>query len=211
MAERSDMKAIEAWMRSFGWEPEHSLQVRVLALQLFDQLKPLHGLTRGDRQMLEAAAIVHDIGFSIDELGHHKHSFRLIRKGRLPGFSPAQQEIIAHVARYHRKAHPQLSHKSFAKLSPQDRERVRKLSAMLRLTDGLDRSHLSTVRKLCCDLSQDGVVVEVHGVGEVGFDIWGAERKRALFEEVFGLKVRFAYPEAGRAPGSPRREGSGVA
>ena len=193
MVHESDIKAIEQWMYSFDWEPEHALQVRCLALQFFDQLEPLHGLDQDARQILEAAAILHDIGFSIDEAKHHKHSQKLIRKKQLPGFSPSQQKVIANVSRYHRKAHPKMSHKSFARLNDKDRDLVRKLSALLRVADGLDRTHLATVKTLHCRLEGDGVVVEVYGIGEMGIDLWGAERKRGLFEEVYGLKVMFTH------------------
>jgi exopolyphosphatase/guanosine-5'-triphosphate,3'-diphosphate pyrophosphatase len=195
MADRSDIEAIEQWMRTFGWEPEHALHVRDLVLQFFDQLRPLHGLDEEARWVLEAAAVVHDIGFSIDDVKHHKHSYKLIRAGEFPGFQPSQQEVIANLARYHRKAHPKPTHKGFARLSTENRELVQRLAPLLRLADGLDRSHTASVRTVDCRLHGRRLVVGVSGAGEVGFDVWGAQRKRGLFEEVYGLEVVLAHSQ----------------
>ena len=193
MANKADLQAIEQWMYSFDWEPHHSLQVRDLVLQFFDQLEHLHGLRQDAREMLEAAAILHDIGFPTGQAKHHKRSYQLIREHNLPGFSVVQREVIANLARYHRKAYPSLSHKGFARLSASDRDLVRRLSSLLRLADGLDRTHMATVRSVECEVVDRRLIIHIKGVGEMGEDIWGAERKRGLFEEVYGLQVEFRH------------------
>ena len=176
-------------MLSFGWEPDHAIQVRKLALALFDQLKDLHKLGDWERRILEAAALLHDIGFSVSAKKHHKHSYRLIRAQKLPGFAADEVELIANVARYHRRAHPKEKHTNFHRRSPAERELISKLSGILRLADGMDRSHLSSVRGLQCRLEGDGLFVEAKGGTEVGWDIMGGDRKRGLFEQVYGVKV----------------------
>ena len=176
-------------MISFGWESDHAVQVRELALDLFDQLKDLHRLGDWERRILEAAALLHDIGFSVSEKKHHKHSYRLIRAQQLPDFTGSEVELIANVARYHRKAHPKKKHPNLSGLSREERVVVSKLSGILRLADGMDRSHLSSVKELQCRMEGDRLFVAVRGELEVGLDIMAGNRKRGLFEQVYGVKV----------------------
>jgi exopolyphosphatase/guanosine-5'-triphosphate,3'-diphosphate pyrophosphatase len=181
----------EALLAAFGWDVEHSRQVRDLAVQLFDQLRPLHGLDRDARDLLQAAALLHDIGWTIAGRKHHKHSAQLIRQNRhkLPAFSPPQVELIANVARYHRKAPPAAHHSAFAALSEADRDTVRKLAALLRLADGLDRPHLQQVRRLRCEIGDRAVHLRVEVTVQIQAHLEGAARKQQLFEEVFGRRL----------------------
>src|SRR5438132_50161 len=109
----------EALLAAFDWDVAHCRQVRDLALALFDQLQPLHQLGRDERDLLNAAALLHDIGWTISGSKHHKHSYRLIHESKrsLAGFTSQQVELIANVARYHRKALPALKHEAFATLA----------------------------------------------------------------------------------------------
>ena len=116
----------------------HSLQVARLAAQLFDQLCPLHHLGREERSLLEAAAQLHDTGFLVSHSQHHKHSYYLIRNSELLGFTEDEKELIANIARYHRKSFPEMKHQQFAALSKKDQRTVRILAAILRVADGLE-------------------------------------------------------------------------
>jgi len=183
-------------MYSFGWEPDHAVQVRDLALSLFDQLEDLHDLDRRARRILEAAAILHDIGFSVDETKHHKHSYRLIRRQKLPGFDAREIELIANVARYHRKALPKPSHKNFKALDDREQIQVRRLSAILRVADGMDRSHTASVGTILCERRADLLILNVEAQGHwVSFDLSGGARKAELFEQVYGLPIELRMTE----------------
>src|SRR5262245_35406359 len=115
----------------------HSLHVASLALRLFDQTKALHRLGNTEREWLEYAAILHDIGYLISERQHHKHAYYLITHSDLGGLSVDEVQIVAHVARYHRRALPQTKHEEFDELTLKQQRVVRTLSALLRIADGL--------------------------------------------------------------------------
>lgn len=172
---------------------KHAKQVNRLALQLFDYLKSIHKLEYSDREYLEAACLLHDIGYHISHTQHHRHSYYIIRNAELLGFSDREIEIIANIARYHRKSHPKLKHEGFSKLNIDDQERVKRLASLIRIADGLDRSHLALVTKIepqiVGNTIQFKLILADHK--DISLDIWGAERKKELFEEVFGYKVKF--------------------
>lgn len=186
--------AAEQILEEYGHEILHCRHVRDLALSLFDQLQKLHRLGPDERDILNAAALLHDIGWSISGEKHHKHSYRLIREHEveLTGFTPAQVELIANVARYHRKSPPALDHKPFASLTNREQQIVLRLAGLLRLADGLDRPHLALVKELRCEIGERSVLVSVRALAEPGLHIEGASRKRALFESANGLPVEFA-------------------
>jgi exopolyphosphatase / guanosine-5'-triphosphate,3'-diphosphate pyrophosphatase len=187
------LKPVEALLDSFDWDVEHCRQVRDMALMLFDQLQPLHGLGNDERDILETAALLHDIGWTIAGKEHHKHSYRLIRENgaKLIGFTPVQVELIANVARYHRKSPPSPHHEAFGSLTPDDQHIVQRLAAILRIADGLDRPHLQQVKHLACEVTNRQVSINVKAIANAGAHIEGAARKRVLFETVFDRSVEF--------------------
>src|SRR5204863_8342399 len=128
--------------------PEHSQQVARLAMALFDQTRAIHGLTDREREWLEYASVLHDVGVHISYERHHKHSYYLIKNGRLRGFEPEEIEVIALLARYHRQATPKRGHDGFGDLRRRTRRSVRILAAMLRLAESLDRSHAQIITGL---------------------------------------------------------------
>jgi exopolyphosphatase/guanosine-5'-triphosphate,3'-diphosphate pyrophosphatase len=176
--------------RRYHVEMGHALQVQRLALELFDQLKPLHGLDGADRLILELAALLHDCGYAIAAESHHKHSYYLISQAMdFPGLSQHQHEMLALVARYHRRSHPQLEHKPFADLPRAERGKVLRLSALLRLADALDRGHKAAVRQV--RVVDRGKVLELtaRGRGNLGLESWSLQKKAALFDQVFKRRV----------------------
>ena len=177
----------EALLAAFDWEVPHCRQVRDLAGQLFDQLAGCHRLGAAERDLLEAAALLHDIGWTVGHAKHHKHAYRLIRENqrRLPGFTGAEVELIANIARYHRKALPALKHEPFAALPVADRETVGKLAALLRVADGLDRPHRQQVQQLTCRVTDAVVTVRLKVRANPEAHRAGGERKSELFEQVF--------------------------
>jgi exopolyphosphatase/guanosine-5'-triphosphate,3'-diphosphate pyrophosphatase len=194
MSADARIQQAEALLEEFGWEVDHCRQVRDLALMLFDQLQSLHHLGPAERTILNAAALLHDIGWTVGGAKHHKHSAVLIRdyKNSLSAFEGGEIELIANVARYHRKSPPSLDHEPFAELPRKERDKVERLAALLRIADGLDRPHRQTVRKIRCEITDRQVVVRVEADGNSDRCIEGAARKRDLFEAVY--KVPLVFP-----------------
>ena len=174
------------------FEERHSMHVQRLALQLFDALGARLGARPGERDLLAAAALLHDIGYHISYDKHHKHSFYLITHAELLGMSPMEQLVVANVARYHRGAPPSRQHPSFGSLAKPERDLVRRLSAILRLADGLDRGHISAVDRVKVRWMHDRIRItpiprNVHQ--PMRLEIWGASRKAHLLEKVAGVPV----------------------
>jgi exopolyphosphatase/guanosine-5'-triphosphate,3'-diphosphate pyrophosphatase len=173
-----------------NFDRQHSFHVLGLAVRIFDFLKNRYSLTPDDKIYLEAACILHDVGHHISHNAHHKHSYYIIRNSELLGFNDREIEIIANVARYHRKSHPKTKHEGFGKLDMHSRELVRRLSGILRLADALDRSHKSIVKNI--ELVQADNTLRIRLTecdSEPSLEIWGANLRKGLFEESFGLKV----------------------
>jgi exopolyphosphatase / guanosine-5'-triphosphate,3'-diphosphate pyrophosphatase len=187
-------KSVQYLMELCKVDDKHAKQVNKTALQLFDSLKNIHKLESSDREYLEAACLLHDVGYYISHSQHHRHSYYIIRNAELLGFSDREIEIMANVARYHRKSHPKVKHEGFGRLSIDDQERVKRLSSLIRIADGLDRSHLSLVSKIEPQISVKNIILKLklREDKDISLDIWGADRKKELFEELFGYKVKFS-------------------
>jgi exopolyphosphatase/guanosine-5'-triphosphate,3'-diphosphate pyrophosphatase len=188
--QRNWREAVLELARSCHFDEGHSRQVARLSLIIFDSLAEHFRLGRRERQLLEAAALLHDIGYFISYAGHHKHSYHLIRHADLFAFTPRERELIANIARYHRKALPKGKHLPFARLSEQDQLTVRRLGGILRLSDGLDRSRSGTVLGLEIKLSEKGFLVRLAGPGDLSVELYGAKGKGDLFEAAFRRKLR---------------------
>ncbi len=175
---------------AFHYDKGHADHVTRLALQLFDQLGSLHELSRQERDVLEYASLLHEIGFFVSHAQHHRHSYYLIRNAELMGFTDTEKAIIANVARYHRKSHPKAKHEGFADLPMRERDVVQKLAAMLRIADGLDRSHMGHVRDVRCRIGRKEVTVLARTKQKnIDLEIWAANLKKGLFEEVYGRSI----------------------
>ena len=178
-------------------EPEHVFQVCRNAQAMFGATAKLHGLGPQELRILCAAALLHDIGHTVDVLGHHKHSRDLIMKMELNRFSKREQRIVACVARYHRKAHPKPSHAVYEDLAKTDQKLVRKLAGILRIADGLDRCHNATCKSIKAKISDGTVTLRVKQRRNSPTDIWGGQRKQELFEEVFQVRVHIEAVTSG--------------
>jgi len=178
---------------SLHFEKVHSRQVAKLALRLFDQTSRIHRMGVQDREYLEAAAMLHEVGLFVSHAQHHRHSYYLIRNSELLGFTENEKEIIANIARYHRKSHPKIKHEGYRRLSADDQRTVAKLASILRIADGLDRTHASAVADLRCRISGRKVDVFLQRANglPVELEVWGAERKKKLFEETLRSRIRF--------------------
>ncbi|MCF8241494.1 MAG: Ppx/GppA family phosphatase [Melioribacteraceae bacterium] len=173
-----------------NFDRDHCAHVAVLALKLFDQMQSLHNLGNEAREYLEAAARLHDIGYHIAHSQHHKHSSYIIMHGELLGFNENEKLIIANVARYHRKSHPKSRHNDFNRLSDQSKDIVKKISAILRIADALDRTHSKKVKDISLVKSDDKILLELDVEGEIPeIEIWSFERRKELFEEIYKTKI----------------------
>ena len=182
--------------RRCDWHQSHSEQVARLAADLFDCTKTLHGLGTEHRELIEYAAMLHDIGWHIAREGHHKHSQYLILHGDLKNFSREEIRIIANITRYHRKSPPKMSHKHFSALSANARKVVRVGAALLRIADGLDRSHSNVITGLSCQITRKRVEITLKARGDAELELWGARSKRDFFAAVFSKSLRFKVSHA---------------
>jgi exopolyphosphatase/guanosine-5'-triphosphate,3'-diphosphate pyrophosphatase len=170
--------------------PEHVNQVARLALTLFDQTRAIHGLTDREREWLEYAAILHDIGVHISYQDHHKHSYYLIKNGDLRGFEPDEIDAIALVARYHRQGSPKRRHDEFGGLGRKRRRIVRTLAAILRLAENLDRSHAQSITGLELHDRGDDDLLQIRTSSDAELELWAASRQAAPFERLTGKPLR---------------------
>jgi exopolyphosphatase/guanosine-5'-triphosphate,3'-diphosphate pyrophosphatase len=185
-------RSVAALAELLDEEPEHSAHVARLALALFDGTAPLHGLDEGCREYLEAAALLANVGLFVSHSRHHLHSYYVIRNSdRLTGLTDAEIEMIALIARYHRKSAPKPSHEAFAALSPDDQNVVRVLAGILRVAIGLDRSHDGRVGAIDVALHDGRVVVTAipAGSADLALERYDADQRKALLEDVLGLPI----------------------
>lgn len=174
-------------MRRLESEPEHVQQVARLARDLFDQLSAEHSYGAPERLLLEGAALLHDIGWNLAPggSGHHKESELLIREEPWKTLTSREVDLIAQIARYHRKSLPSENHPAFAALPEEDRKRVEILAGLLRVADALDRSHLQRVEQLNTNASSDEIRVQLQSVHPCDEELAAAKKKSDLAEKVF--------------------------
>ena len=174
------------------YEEGHATQVQRLALRLFDTLGARIGCTPADRQTLADAALLHDVGYHISYDRHHKHSYHLILHAELLGIAPDEQVVLANVARYHRGAPPKRKHRNFSGLDKEVRDRIVRLSALLRVADGFDRGHVGAVGELGVRFLQRAIRITpkpAAGATQLRLELWGAHRKSELLAELAGVPV----------------------
>jgi len=167
--------------RRCRWPEDHSRNVARLATELFDQTRELHGLGPDDRELLEFGASLHDIGEHVASQGHHKHGAYLVLHGQLRGFTPDEVQLLAAMARWHRRGEP----KATDDLPLVDEGRLGPLVALLRLADGLDRGRAGAVERVDVRIGPSLVVIDVDARTDAELELWGARRKRELFEKLF--------------------------
>jgi exopolyphosphatase / guanosine-5'-triphosphate,3'-diphosphate pyrophosphatase len=191
--------------RKYRFDEAHAKHVAAMALSLFDQCADLHHLGPEERSLLKLAALLHDAGDFVGFDAHHKHTYYLITHSDLMGLSPEQKEVVANVARYHRKSLPDLSHPGFRKLDRRLRTVVRKLAALLRVADAFDREHQGKVLDVAVRVTPGRIALRATpnpiaaGDRDLSLERWTALRKADLMEEVFGCEVKVDGAE-GMAP-----------
>jgi exopolyphosphatase/guanosine-5'-triphosphate,3'-diphosphate pyrophosphatase len=199
LADEADPRlvGVRAVGERFGYESKHAHRVASHAEQIFDALAPRFELDRQRRTLLSAAALLHDVGYSVAHEAHHKHTLYLILHAELTGFSEAERQVIANVARYHRRSPPKERHAEFGALGRAERETVWRLGGILRLADALDRTHEGRVGALGCRLSKKRLKLTLRSRRSCEREMAAAESKREMFERAFGLQVVFEERRTG--------------
>lgn len=170
-------------------DPSHGEHVGNLCTRFFDELKELHQLTEHDALLLQVSAILHEVGTYVSPRAHHKHSEYLILNSEVFGLDRLDVTIVALVARYHRHSGPRLDHPSYAALSTEDRIRVCKLAALLRVADALERTHAQRVAQLEIRVEPGKLRIRLPGLADAAVERLAMTSKADVFEQVFGLGV----------------------
>jgi exopolyphosphatase/guanosine-5'-triphosphate,3'-diphosphate pyrophosphatase len=175
--------------RRYHYDESHGRHVANLCLILFDALVREHGMSRRERMMLETAAILHDIGMYIKGSGHHRHGQYIVANSEIFGLHRDELDIIANVIRYHRGEPPSEGDIEYISLSREDRIRVLKMTAILRVADALDRGHTQGVKQISLERKAETMEIHTEGVRDLTLEHIGIEQKAGLFQDVFGYKV----------------------
>jgi exopolyphosphatase/guanosine-5'-triphosphate,3'-diphosphate pyrophosphatase len=198
---RSVMRMAE----TFHEHLDHISRATDLALQLFDGLQPVHHLMAADRDLLEAAGLLHNVGLFVSHAAHHRHSYYVIRNtDQLVGFTDREVELIAQIARFHRKSEPKARHLEFQALSAPDQRRVRLLAGMLRIGIALDRTRQGAVETVTVRPRSDprqtiDIDVAAAPAADVSLERYTAEQRLTLLEEALDLPVALHFADAGHA------------
>lgn len=177
--------------RRFHLDERHGAQVARTAMSLFDDLAGMHRLPAVARTYLEVAAFLHDIGHAVSYQRHHKHTYYLIKNADFPGLSDRERDLVARVARYHRRSPPETAHADMAGLTLSDAQLVRKLSTLLRLADALDRSHHQPLSKVKAVPNGRSVELKLYSRAPIDLEMWDAEHELPVFRRVFKKALTF--------------------
>jgi exopolyphosphatase/guanosine-5'-triphosphate,3'-diphosphate pyrophosphatase len=193
------MEAVRAFARKCRSNERHDRHIADLAGRIFDGVRVRLELPEAARDLLVAGALLHDVGYLISHSGHHKHAYHLILHGDIRGFSGREIELIANIARYHRRAPPRKSHANFARLDRADRRLVRVLAGIVRVADGLDRTHTQRVSDVRCAWRGGRLRLLLTARSDPRIEIGDASRKAGLLGRAIDGDVRIAWDRAGRA------------
>jgi exopolyphosphatase / guanosine-5'-triphosphate,3'-diphosphate pyrophosphatase len=186
-------RSVNQLAHRFAGQNEHGRQVAKLSLQLFDATAGVLGIPKESRELLEYAALLHDIGHAIDHDRHNRHSYYLIKNAELFGFDPDEIEVIAQAARGHRKQAPKVDSPELKALSAARRKLVRGFAAILRIADALDRSHFGVIKKVEVTYSPGRIVVGVDSRREkADLELWTCERRTDLLARLMERQVVLA-------------------
>jgi len=185
-------RSVLRFARHLRQTANHPRHVALLAARLFEQLHEPLGLAPESAELLDYAALLHDVGHVIDHPNHHRHTQYLITHGQLPGFSRDELEILGLVSLYHRKGTPKGSHRAYRSLAKPSRTLVRGLSALLRVADGLDRSHFAVVRDVRVQRRGRRLTLRLQTDGaDAALEIWETSRRANLLERMLDVDVAF--------------------
>lgn len=194
-------RSVEALAARFAGSNDHGRQVARLALALFDALAQPLRLAPRSRELLEYAALLHDIGHSIDHDRHNRHSYYLIKNADLMGFEPDEIELIAQAARAHRKQAGKLDPRELAALAQPARRAMRPMAAILRIADGLDRSHLSVVKGIRVTHSPSRLTITIDSASDNdALELWTCEKRTDLLSKLLNRPVKLRSSSLATGP-----------
>ena len=170
----------------------HVEHVAAIAVRIFDDLTRLHQLSAANRELLEFAALLHDVGRAVSSSAHHKHTLYIVENADIVGFSDREKSLIANVGRYHRRSIPRPRHAEWMALEEADRDLVVTLSTILRLANALDRGHHGNVVGVRTRFDEEAVTIEIETHGSADVELRAIERKAHHVERVFGRDLRVA-------------------
>ncbi len=197
-AARQLLVGTRSFARRLEYDQPHAEHVRELSILLFDQLQPVHHLPAQSRVLLEAGALLHDIGHMVSHRGHHKHGEYLAMNGDIPGLEGRDRAVVAALVRYHnRKSAPAGHHVSYSSLSNNDQRIARRLAAILRIAEGLDHSHRQRVTNVGASFQRGAVGLQIAAKGDAAEDLLDANRSAELFEKEFHVRLYFRQPATG--------------
>jgi len=186
------LRAMREFVDRCQGDRRHVEQVRMLALTLFDRLAEAIGADPSERPLLEAAALLHDVGHIVSYKSHHRHSFELIMHAERLNFTARDRNLVALISRYHRRRGPSRKHSQLARLPEEEQQIVRRMAGILRVADGLDRGHTSSVERVTTRLTDDKLFIRAVprlAGADLSLECWGASRKAGVLEKVVGRKV----------------------
>jgi len=201
---RSVLQSARGIGEKYRVDAAHAAHVAELALRLFDEMRPEHGLSARHRLLLEVAALLHEVGGYVSSRAHHKHSYYLLANAEIFGLRRDEVEIVAQAARYHRRSPPRSTHVPYVSLTRENRMLVTKLAALLRVADALERGHAQQVRDIQFVRGRDELTLRVGGVADLALERRALAQKADMFEDVFGMRIRLE-----EAPLQPLRPGAG--
>jgi exopolyphosphatase / guanosine-5'-triphosphate,3'-diphosphate pyrophosphatase len=175
--------------RSMNFDEKHARKIMDYTLKFFDFTLDIHNLGNLERCYLIVASLLHDVGISISNRSHHKHSMYIISAQDFFHFNDNDKTIIANVARYHRRSVPRNTHIEYMKLNRDDRMKVSKLSSILRIADSLDNTNLQLIESISITRNDNGVVIHGKSKSRAYAEIYSFNYKKQLFEEIFGISV----------------------
>jgi exopolyphosphatase/guanosine-5'-triphosphate,3'-diphosphate pyrophosphatase len=191
-AARQLIVGTRSFARRLEYDQRHAEHVRELGIMLFDQLQPVHHLPAQSRVLLEAGALLHDVGHMVSHRGHHKHGEYLALNGDIPGLDGRDRAVVAALVRYHnRKSAPAGHHVAYASLNNNDQRIARRLAAILRIAEALDHSHRQRVTNLSAAFQRDAVGLQIKAHGDAAEDLLDANRSAELFEKEFHVRLYF--------------------
>jgi len=194
-AARQLLVGTRSFARRLEYDQRHAEHVRELSILLFDQLQPVHHLPAQARVLLEAGALLHDVGHMVSHRAHHKHGEYLTLNGDIPGLEGRDRAVVAALVRYHnRKSEPAAHHAAYSFLNNNDKRIARRLAAILRIAEALDHSHRQRATNLRASFQRGAVGLRVTARGDAAEDLRAANRSAELFEKEFHVRLFFRQP-----------------